>query len=82
MAESGEPETESQTPEQKEQKGAKGAKGDRRIYASRVSLAATILTPGFSDRAGDIGLRVAKPARLLEPAAATNTPVSQNVRTM
>ena len=35
-----------------------------------MTLAATILTPGFSDQAGDIGLRVAKPARLLTPILA------------
>ncbi|SPF53480.1 exported hypothetical protein [Candidatus Sulfopaludibacter sp. SbA4] len=37
---------------------------------SRVTLAATILTPGFSDQAGDIGLRIAKPTRLLAPILA------------
>jgi hypothetical protein len=37
---------------------------------SRATLAATILTPGFSDQAGDIGLRVSKPERLLTPILA------------
>ena len=40
------------------------------MLVSSVTLAATILTPGFSDQAGDIGLRVAEPERLLTPLLA------------
>src|ERR1035437_1019041 len=40
------------------------------MLVSRVTLGATILTPGFSDQAGDIGLSVAKPERLLTPIPA------------
>ena len=40
------------------------------MLVSRVTLDATILTPGFSDQAGDIGLSVAKPEGLLTPILA------------
>jgi len=40
------------------------------MLVSRVTLAATILTPGFGDQAGDIGLRIAQPERLLTPILA------------
>jgi len=44
----------------------------RHVDISRVTLAlgATVLTPGFCDQAGDIGFRVAQPARLLTPILA------------
>ena len=32
-----------------------------------MTLASTVLTPGFGDQARDIGLGVAKPARLVAP---------------
>src|ERR1035437_4438820 len=40
------------------------------MLVSRVTLAGTILTPGFGDQAGDIVLCVAKPGRLLTPILA------------
>jgi len=40
------------------------------MLVSRVTLAGTILTPGFGDQAGDTGLRVTQPERLLTPVLA------------